>query len=156
LQTLIRFFSWLWGILTFWRKKKPKIYFQLRYSINGVEVVGKIGETTMATISKDNEIVLSFAAYDAPVGGDLAQIDGIPVWEISDPAIADLVPAADGLTCIARPKDVIGSATITVQADADLGAGVSLITSPGWLLEVAAGRAVRLEIIPGEVRAKTA
>lgn len=108
----------------------------------------------MATIPITDEIVLSFNAYDS--GDNLAQIDGVPTWQISDPNIADLLPAPDGLTCIARPKNVTGSCEITVTADADLTAGAQLITSPVWLLEVAAGQAVRLEIIPGEQRPKTA
>lgn len=110
----------------------------------------------MATIPVTDEIVLSFNAFDAPVGGNPAQIDGIPVWESSDPNLVDLIPAPDGLTCIARPKLATGSVGITVSADADLGPGANIITSPSWLLEIAAGMAVRLEIIPGEIRPKTA
>lgn len=100
-------------------------------------------------ITATQEVDLAIKPLDAR--GNPAQVDGRPEWESSDPNIIEVLPAADGLSCIARAKSSIGHALVSVTADADLGAGVQNIT--GTIeFDVAAGRAVSLEIIAGEMR----
>lgn len=59
--------------------------------------------------------------------GEPAPIDGVPVWGSSDDTVLAVTPAADGLTAMVNTVGA-GTARISVQADADLGAGVATIT----------------------------
>ena len=78
-------------------------------------------------------------------------MDGVPVWATSDAAIASIEPAADGLSCIVRAAANLGSAQVSVTADADLGEGVQPLT--GVLdLEVVGGAATTMTIIGGTPR----
>ena len=80
-----------------------------------------------------------------------AQVDGVPVWASSDPAIASVTPAADGLSAVVKATDNLGSVQISVTADADLGEGVAPIT--GILdLEVIGGAAATMTIVAGTPR----
>ena len=55
--------------------------------------------------------------------GNPAPVDDAPGWSISDPAIASLVVAPDGLSADVIAGGV-GIVVVTVSADADLTAGV--------------------------------
>lgn len=74
--------------------------------------------------------------------GNPALVDGAPGWSVSDPAVASLVVAPDGMSA-----DVIagasGAVTITVAADADLTSGVRQITG-SFDVTVVASEAVTL------------
>lgn len=59
--------------------------------------------------------------------GRPAAVDGVPVWASSDDTVLSVVPAADGLSAVVASV-APGVARVTVQADADLGAGVVTIT----------------------------
>lgn len=104
----------------------------------------------MATLKINQEIDLAFTALDAI--GNPAQVDGIPTWASSDPEVAEVVPAENGLSARARAGLKLGRTEITVTADADLGEDVANITSPPFLVDVVAGQAVSIEIVPGEIR----
>jgi hypothetical protein len=60
--------------------------------------------------------------------GKAAKVDGTPTWATDNSDILTLTPAADGLSCLVVSGIVPGSAKVLNSADADLGAGVALIT----------------------------
>ena len=97
------------------------------------------------TLSSIEKVSLMIQPVNAK--GNPAPIDGVPVWTISDPTVATLTVADDGLTASLVAINP-GSVQITVQADADLGPGTKLIT--GTLdVTVTAAEAVAINIIPG-------
>jgi len=98
-------------------------------------------------ILKDTEqVVLSVVPVDAK--GNAAPVDGTPAWDSSDPTVAIVTPAADGLSATVAAAGPLGKAQISVTADADLGEGIESIV--GTLeIEVVAGKAVSLSIKTG-------
>lgn len=60
--------------------------------------------------------------------GKPAPVDGAPVWASSNEAVATVVPNPDGLSALIVAQGV-GDYSISVSADADLGAGVTSITA---------------------------
>jgi hypothetical protein len=58
--------------------------------------------------------------------GNAASCDGVPKWASSDPTVATVTPSADGLSAKVAPLKE-GTATISVDVDADMTAGVRLI-----------------------------
>jgi hypothetical protein len=78
-------------------------------------------ETTLTT---EDTAAVRFAAKTAR--GNPAAIDGKPQWKSSDAAVFTIAASADGLTATIQPV-APGSATVTVEADADLSSGVRLI-----------------------------
>jgi hypothetical protein len=104
---------------------------------------------TRMIITATQEVDLAIKPLDAR--GNPAQVDGRPEWESSDPSVIEVLPATDGLSCVARAKGKLGHALISVTADADLGAGVQNIT--GTIdIDIAASQAISIEIIAGEMR----
>ncbi len=73
-----------------------------------------------ATLSTVQHLPVSVEIHDAE--GQPALVDGMPVWT-SDPVGLLVAPAADGMSAVLT-SDVVGTYTVTVTADADLGAGV--------------------------------
>lgn len=59
--------------------------------------------------------------------GNPAKVDGIPIWASSDETVLHPVPNADGMGGTVETVGP-GTARISIQADADLGAGISTIT----------------------------
>lgn len=83
-------------------------------------------ELTMLTIrATDKPRTLRLAFKDAE--GNLASIDGVPVWAPVDPSVGTLSVAEDGLTAEFDPGSP-SSGQIAVTCDADLGEGVKTIT----------------------------
>lgn len=102
----------------------------------------------MAILLATQEVDLAIQPKDKK--GNPAQIDGVPAWLSSNPDVVTLVPAQDGLSCLAK-AGTIGTAQVSVTADADLGTGVKQIT--GMLeINVAAGEAVSVGVIVGTPR----
>jgi hypothetical protein len=109
---------------------------------------GVIGDLTMIILLATQEVDLAIQPKDKK--GNPAQIDGVPVWSSSNVDVVALTPAADGLSCVAK-AGLIGTAQVSVTADADLGAGVKPIT--GLLdVNVAAGEAYSMGVITGTPR----
>jgi hypothetical protein len=100
----------------------------------------------MAFILTDvQKVTLSVQPVDA--AGNPAALDGAPVWTSTDPSVLDVVASADGLSAVATAVGPLGTAQISVLADADLGAGVITIT--GVLdVQVMASQAVSFSITP--------
>lgn len=98
-------------------------------------------------ILTDAQKVRLSVGFTNPVGNP-APVDGVPQWTVSDENIIDLQVAADGLSAEAITKGPLGTAQVTVTADADMGEGTRSIT--GTLdLEVRASEAVAVGITAG-------
>lgn len=87
-------------------------------------------------ISVLSQVDASIAYVDAR--GNPAVVDGVPAWATDRPDLVALAPSADGMFCSLVPL-AVGSAQVTVTADADLGEGVRELVTLGTL-----------EIIPAE------
>jgi len=60
--------------------------------------------------------------------GNPAKVDGYPVWLTDNTELLALSPANDGMSCLIAAVGPLGSGTVSVRADADLGAGVTNIS----------------------------
>ena len=89
------------------------------------------------------ETTLSVRFLDA--AGNPAVVDGVPTWQVDNPSVGALTPAADGMSCILAAVGPIGSGTVSVQADADLGQGVRLVVGV-FQFQVTAGEAVTVQV----------
>lgn len=56
--------------------------------------------------------------------GSPGQVEAAPVWLLSDPEMATLAAAPDGMSAMMQHNGAVGQVTLTVSADGDLGAGV--------------------------------
>jgi len=85
----------------------------------------------------NNEQKCSVAIDPKTAAGNPAPVDGIPTWESSDPSVATVEPSEDGKSAsIVTGDGAIGTATINVTADADLGEGIRSITDTVNLMVV--------------------
>lgn len=85
--------------------------------------------------------------------GNPAKVDGPPSWDSSNPNIARVLPSGDGLSAVVEALGPAGHSTLTVTADADLGAGTRPIVATAEI-EVVAGEAVTVAIEFGTPEAK--
>lgn len=100
----------------------------------------------MLTVPNNQKTTLSIAPQDAYA--QAAIVDGSPTWMVSEPTLATLTPAADGLSAVLEPVGPVGAFQVTATADADLGEGVRQIS--GLLeVQVIASEAVSLGITAG-------
>jgi len=98
------------------------------------------------TLTDIQQVTLAITAVDAR--GNPAKLDGAPVWATSDAALLTVTPSADGMSCVATAVGPLGTAQVTVTADADLGAGIRELT--GLLdIEIIASEALNVTIVPG-------
>ncbi len=79
-----------------------------------------------------------------------AVLDGLPQWLSSNTEILNPVASADGLSCQVKAVGPLGTATITVKADADLGEGVRTIQD-SIEITVTGGEATGLGLTAGAV-----
>lgn len=93
----------------------------------------------MTTLPDDKVANATIAYVDAK--DNAAQVEGAPVWTSSDAAILSVVAAADGMSAVISPVGPLGTAQVKIEADADLGAGVTPVITLGDF-EVVAGSAV--------------
>lgn len=77
------------------------------------------------TLTTEQKVKLTIAPVTA--AGKAAKLDGVPVWASSDTSIISLDVAADGLSATLSTTDEIGTSTVSVSADADLGEGTNTI-----------------------------
>lgn len=80
--------------------------------------------------------------------GNPAKVDGKPVWSVSNPELISISESEDGLSVVASTVGPLGSAQVSVSADADLGEGVRELFSI-LDVEVIAAEAVSLGIVAG-------
>lgn len=80
--------------------------------------------------------------------GNVAPIDGAPDWRSSNSEVVTVTPSADGLSADVVTTGALGTATVSVSADADLGEGTKQI-SGSIDIEVGAGEAVTVEVTAG-------
>lgn len=83
-----------------------------------------IGVTQM-NMTDTQQVGLTIQPVDAK--GNPAQVDGAPVWASSNTEVVSITAAPDGMSATAVAVGPLGTATISVKADADLGAGVTTI-----------------------------
>jgi len=76
--------------------------------------------------------------------GNPAAVDGVPEW-VSDNNLLALKPAQDGKSCVVGATGGIGSATLTMTADADMGSGVVPIIGT-MDINLTAGQATTVEL----------
>lgn len=80
----------------------------------------------MADINTDQNFPTVTVTFTTASGAPAA-VDGVPVWASSDETILTATPAADGMSALVSTV-AVGTARVSVTADADLGAGVVTIT----------------------------
>jgi len=77
----------------------------------------------MAQIILTDEQKVSLTVSFKTAAGNPAVVDGVPVWASSDTAIISLEVAADGMSAVATTVGPLGTAQVSVTADADLDPG---------------------------------
>lgn len=104
-------------------------------------------KVTEMNLKVSQSLPLSIAPVDK--FGNAAKVDGAPSWSLTDPSLGSLSPASDGLSAVLVPSGKIGSASVQVNADADLGEGVKAIV--GELpVDFLAGDAASVSIAAGD------
>lgn len=131
------------GSLNFQLEEEAKPGFL--WSINSNGIITK--NVSMLILPNDHKCVATIQPVDAK--GNPAQIDGLPAWSSSSPAIAAVnALSADGTGTFSAeiiPGDQLGTCQINVSADADIGSGITNIS--GVLdVQVAGGQAVGFTI----------
>jgi hypothetical protein len=106
--------------------RRESVIVRQTFAFNGV--VFKATGDTMSLTVKDTEVpgtcTVTVAFTDAK--GKPAAVDGVPVWTVDSTSVVDTItPAADGMSAVLHITDNIGAALVTVDADADLGSGVT-------------------------------
>jgi hypothetical protein len=108
-----------------------------------------LGVPIMAFTLPDNGIVTLTPKFVSKKGNP-AKVDGVPEWLVDNPALLSLTPSADGLSCEVSAVGPLGTAIVTMKADADMGAGVTPVI--GTLeIEVTGGAAATVALEPGPV-----
>jgi len=100
----------------------------------------------MFQMTYSQQVTLSVAFTDKK--GNPAAVDGVPEWSTDNPTVLALTPAADGLSCLVKAAGPLGTAKVTLKADADLGAGVTDIVGT-FDVEITAGVATTVTITAG-------
>lgn len=101
----------------------------------------------MLTLTSSQKATLTVSFLDKK--GNPAPVDGAPTWGVDNPNVAALVPSVDGLSAEVSAIGPLGTALVSVQADADLGEGMTHIA--GTLeVTVVSGAASTVEIVAGE------
>lgn len=102
-------------------------------------------------ISADQELDLELVISDQY--GNSATVDGLPTWTSGEDSIVALVPSGDGFRAVASAVGPVGTAQVSVRADADLGEGLREIVAV-LDIEVVGGEARLVALNAGEPRAK--
>jgi hypothetical protein len=98
-------------------------------AFNGVvfQATGEVMSLTVKDTEVPGTVTVSVAFTDAK--GKPAAVDGVPTWTVDNATVVDsLTPAADGMSATLHVTDNLGAAVLSVNADADLGSGVTNIT----------------------------
>lgn len=116
LNSLLRFLNRILGIC-------PKGRFDVRIGLP----TRKDTDNQMIAIDITNEQKVTVTLKPVTTTGKPAKLDGPPTWTNKD---GDSVvnPSQDGLSAEIVSSDTLGTTTILLEADADLGEGVETIT----------------------------
>lgn len=137
--------AWLRQFLVWLRLiREPDIRARLSFSA-GPMSLAFFGDFTMK-ISVLSQVAATIGYVDAR--GNPAVVDGAPAWATDRPDLVSLVASEDGLSCTLVPL-AVGTAQISVAADADLGEGTRELVTLGTL-EIIAAEAVAGVISFGE------
>lgn len=113
-----------------------------------VDVEGNI-QTGVTSTTMTNSQKMTVTATPVGRNNQPAPVEGLLAWASSDETILTVVPAADGLSAEVTAVGPLGTAKVSVNGDADLGAGEKKIF--GELdVEVTQGAAVGISIVAGE------
>jgi len=109
-----------------------------------------IGVLLVATqLTSTQKQTLSVVFTDAK--GNPAPVDGAPAWGVDNPNVLALSPAPDGLSCTIAAVGPLGTARVSIQADADMGAGVIPLAGV-YDVEVIAGLAAVVQVSAGAIQ----
>jgi hypothetical protein len=101
----------------------------------------------MLKLTTTQKCTLSVAFEDKK--GNPANVDGAPTWGVDNSDLLSLIVSDDGLSCQIAAVGPMGTALVSVLADADLGEGV--VQLAGTLeVQVTAGAATVVEVTAGE------
>lgn len=96
---------------------------------------------------KDSDnLPLSIAIKD--LKNNDAKVDGVPAWSVTDPSLASLAVADDGMSAVLSPVGGLGAFKVQVHADADLGADIKDILGE-MDVDIIAGDAATIAISAG-------
>jgi len=112
----------------------------------------KRGYIQMALVLTDEQKVPLVLAPKTAAGNPAA-LDGAPVWTVSDETVLELTVSEDGLSASVAAKG-LGSAQVSVVADADLDEGETREISGVLDIVVVAAEAASLGISAGVPEAK--
>lgn len=140
------------------RKPKLKIVPRLGPFREVSGTVAKTPQFLFARKPKQKETIVAFTLTDSQEvvytvdfktkKGNPAKVDGVPEWSTDNTELLALTPAADGLSCKVSAVGPLGKATVTMKADADLGAGVVDIFGTAEV-EVGPGTATNVTLTAG-------
>src|SRR5262245_52998880 len=82
--------------------------------------------------------------------GNPAPVDGQPQRMVDNPNVIALSPSLDGMACDIAAVGPLGTALVSIQADADMGAGYIAVAGT-YAVEVIAGRATAVVIAGGPI-----
>lgn len=99
----------------------------------------------MAALILTDSQQVAFSIKVTDKKGNPASVEGVPEWASSDDTILTVEAAADGLSAVAKAAGPLGTAQVSVTADADLGTGVTSIIGTQDV-EVVAGAAVAIAL----------
>jgi hypothetical protein len=121
----------------------PVVRFRLAIGSIAVQFMGDF----QMQLPDDKTVSATVSFVDAK--GNPAKVDGVPVWAVDNTDVVVVTAADDGMSATFTPATTLGTAQVSVSADADLGAGVTQIVGLGTI-EVIAGQAVAAQINFGE------
>jgi hypothetical protein len=116
-----------------------------------IVVVGPItaqGGVSMDVLKLTDEQQCDLAINPVTAHGHAAAIDGLPTWASSDSAVVEVVANGDDPKRARAIAKGLGTAQVSVTADADMGDGVRQIVST-LDIQVVAAEAVSLGISAG-------
>lgn len=102
-------------------------------------------------LTEEQEVDAELSAFTA--SGNPARIDGVPRWSSSDSSVVKVTPDSTGMKAVISAVGPIGTAQISIAADADMGSGVREIFQLQEI-EVVAAEATTLSVKLGEARTK--
>jgi hypothetical protein len=126
--------------------RKPRRVWPVFRLALGPFVVNFRGNFTM--LLPDDKIVSASVTY-TDAKGHPAKVDGVPVWASDNTDVATVAASEDGMSATISPGSSLGTAQISVTADADLGEGTREVIGIGTV-EVVAGEAVAAVLSFGE------